>query len=1218
MSSNYPPSNPTGRPTDANLSNYGRTPEPTRINPPSVYASGNGLPSAGDLSSFKTFDPGSAVPYSTPGISDDIISKLRFAEEQLQNERRSRSWLETELQLGKSLVATLSAKVEKMQESIANDSQTIKDLVRQNEQNEKRAMQSNQDLLARLEREQAKTQNFIADLSARLKVNEQREEEESERQKMVVNELNDLRYKVEAFSLRTSEVGQEFRAKARDWELEAHRGMDVMRVLREHQIALDGLQQALGSLTESISKKVEMSVLELRQKVDQEARARFMFEGGMRDLFNEVKRAISTQDRELHDRIEGMRNQILLGIDRERQDREKTVIAVVEQMRSLERTMRDAQQMAIDKVNSQMAIIEDQFAQEKAARAKFESQCKTDVQDGFKEVQDMVDKNAAELQESQADLKHHVASVVKALKDSVLLVEKTADQKQSALEEVLRAEIKARNETERALNEFKSLTDTQISTVERRAMEAIGEVIEETKITSEKLEESIKTAAEQVSKSKTRMIEDFEKQLSQMRGRIKEFDTELGSKFRQAQLASEQVGRDAQEKLEMAEAKIDGKLGSLFVNNDELASRIREVETRCDLVKTEVEDKMNIRTLQVDAAFEAVKAELDLRASKKDAADMETRFEASLANVQTSVSRLTESHTLLRDEVEMRATRKEMDDIESKIRQLVASVQTRISETETQLISVKEDVSDRSLKKEIEELESRTKASILDLQIRDAELDNQIDRVREDISTRVSREQMIVIEERLKDQLQTADIRREELVQAVSEMKNALALRATKIELDEVGAKVTAVAKDLDEKVADCQASVLVAKGDITKAVGEDFQEMVGKINKALDEIQAKIETCEGSMEVLKVRVSDVDMSGRSRLQQIADHVQNLVTEQATVVAGVKDLTSQKLQDFHAKFEEIPLKLAEAERLYDEFRKKLTELNRTDTEKMQQLLADMRETLTQKVSEQEFDRMQTEFRSQLQRLQTQLEMEQVAAEQARLRVQEVDLQAKDRCREIKTAQERALEEHLISIRLMKETLSKRLEEMDARISTIPKSLEQAWMEIRKLHNEVDDRLRSDIMKVERDLTVMKGELTSRVTEKSMELSVKDALGPLILRIERLNRDLDEVKFLTERTRSDVKTQLADLQKSASVAPGPSVLTSDRQPMQFGSIPPVKRNDDPYGNDTVRNQPPFSYSSQPQQPPQQTEPGRTSYYKPDFNRGAPSLATIRFDSPSLTL
>ncbi|KAJ3107117.1 hypothetical protein HDU97_004810 [Phlyctochytrium planicorne] len=1140
-----------------------------------------------DMSSsmFKTFDPGSA-----PLMVDDIISKLRFAEEQLQSERRSRSWLETELQLGKSLVATLSAKVERMQENMAQESQTLKDLVRQAEQTEKRSVQSDQDIIARLERDNAKMHNALADLSARVKMNEQREDEESERQKMVVNELNELRHKVETFSMKTSEVGQEFRAKARDWELETHRGMDFTRMLRDHQNAIDSLQHNLDSIAESTSKKVELSVMELRHKVDQEAKARYMFETGMRDLFSEVKKALSNQDRDLHDRVEVMKNQIILGIDRERQDREKTFLNFAEQMRLLERSMRDSQQMAVDKMASQVANVEDQFAQERIARGKFETACRSEVEETFKTIQDSLDKRTDEMQQGYNDLKSSIGSIVKALKESISLVEKTMDQKFQSLEDVLRAEVKTRMDSDRSINEFRENTETRFNTLERRTFESIADAMEESKTSIERLEEDIKSAAEQLASSKSRILEDVEKQLSQSRTRMKEFEVEIGSKFRQVQLTAEQIGRDAQQNLEAAEAKLDGKLAAAFVNDDDLASRIRDIETKGQLVKSDIEDKLNIRAMQVDTAFEALKMELDLRTTKKDANDMEVRFEASMANVQASVAHLQDAFKDVRDEIEVRATRKEVDDVELKSKQLFASLQGRLAETDSSLISLKEDISERGLKKDLEDLESRTKASILDLQVRDAELENQIDRTREDMGSRVGREQMTAFEERMKDQLHTAESRSEQISDSVSALRDAIALKISKAELMEFDEHFKTSTTDINEKINDMSTAILETRGDISKAIHDDLEDMVTKINSTLEEMQLKIDTYEGSLESVKVRISDVDVAGRGRLQQVSDSLQVVIAENTATVTGLKDLTNQKLEDFAMRLEEVPKQLQQAEQQYDDFRRKLLEFNRADSEKLNQLLNGMRESVSQKVSEQEFDRLQTEVRTTMSRILAQQEIEQMSLEQSRLKLSEVETNLKERCRELKVAQERGFEEQMISFRVMRDSSSKKLDEMEVRLAGLPKAIDQAWIEIRKLHSEVDEQLRVELLKLEREMNVLRGEVGAKISEKAMDISIKEAIAPFSIRVERINHDIDELKFATERVRSDLKAfQLDSLQSSAK----PPL------PVAMSSVPP-RRELYPLDSNSSEN-----YNSR-----------NSNYYKPDFAKTDGKLPPLPNDKTPL--
>jgi chromosome segregation ATPase len=187
--------------------------------------------------------------------------------------------------MGKSLISSLTAKVEKLQETVTADNQKLREISHTAEQADRKASQLTQDLGIKLERGQVKLQSLLAELSARQNAVEYKEDQESERVRMMTEELNTLRYKLESFSLQSAEVGNEVRARAREIEYESARGADTMRVIKDHEHALESLHHSIDTSSDALSKKVDMSLLEMRQRIDTEGRSRFQFEHGCLKIF---------------------------------------------------------------------------------------------------------------------------------------------------------------------------------------------------------------------------------------------------------------------------------------------------------------------------------------------------------------------------------------------------------------------------------------------------------------------------------------------------------------------------------------------------------------------------------------------------------------------------------------------------------------------------------------------------------------------------------------------------------------------------------------------------------------------------------------------------------------------------------------------------------------------------------------------------------------------
>jgi hypothetical protein len=177
------------------------------------YDLNGGLVNTSNTQSYKDSTRNSELPGSTHLLSqDDILMKLRFTEEQLNQERRSRSWLESELQNGKSTVSQLTAKLESLAETSRVESIVIRDLQRQIESCNRNSRDGSQELAAKFERDQLKMHQMVADVAARQMHAEKSTEEAELRHRSQIEEVNNLRYRLESFALKASEATTEVRA----------------------------------------------------------------------------------------------------------------------------------------------------------------------------------------------------------------------------------------------------------------------------------------------------------------------------------------------------------------------------------------------------------------------------------------------------------------------------------------------------------------------------------------------------------------------------------------------------------------------------------------------------------------------------------------------------------------------------------------------------------------------------------------------------------------------------------------------------------------------------------------------------------------------------------------------------------------------------------------------------------------------------------------------
>ena len=692
--------------------------------------------------------------------------------------------------MGKQLLSALSAKVDKLQELHNNESQQLREVARQAEQAERKANSNAQDLANKLDKGHLKLQTLVSEMSARIKSAEQARSDETERQRMLLDEVNSMRYKLESFSLQASEVGSEFKNRSREWDIDAQRGADAIRAVREHDHALETLHHSIDATQEAVSKKVETSIMEMRLRIDSEGRARFQFEQGMRELYSEVRKVMSNQDRDVNSRMETFKQQITQAFDRERQEREKGLGITSEQMRMLEKATREALQMAVDKMASQVANVDDVVTQERTSRGKFEGALRTEVEEAFKLIQTAVVKKFDEMQTSQTESKHAIANAIKTLKESLLLVERTADQKLLSIEEVLRAEIRSRMETDRALSDVKTELETKADDFEKKASEAITEAVQEARTNTLKIEEDLKRTAEQLIIAKTRSLEDVENQLSNVRKRVKESEVETDTKLRQLQLAAEQVGHNAHTALETMEARMETKFTGVSTEIESVSGKIKEVEALCGKVKVDMDDRLNFRAQQIDSALDAFKVEIDQRSTKKDAADAEKRFEAQVGSIQSSISNLHTSIQTIRDDVDLKSSKKEIDESESRSKTQLAALNARFVDMDTNFLNIREEFASKAAKKDVEEMDSNLKTIIVNLQVKDVAIEELFEKLQEDVNERINKKQLNDLEDRMRNYILNLETKDLEFDQSISGIKESLSLCPARAELSEAEKKI--------------------------------------------------------------------------------------------------------------------------------------------------------------------------------------------------------------------------------------------------------------------------------------------------------------------------------------------------------------------------------------------------------------------------------------------
>ena len=1037
---------------------------------------------------------------------DDILTKLRFTEEQLIQERRSRSWLESELQSGKTVISTLTAKVDKLTEHMNIESLTMKEIQRQLESTARNASIGNQELNSKIERDQIKLHQSIADISARQRHIENASIEDETRNRQLLEELNNLRYRLESFSLTANEATAEVRATAHELDIEQQRGAENFRAIKDQEHAISVLHNAVESKSDAVKRAVDVALQDIRQKFDNEARSRTTFEQNFKELYSEIRKIIQSQERNLSDRIDAARQSSMQSLERERQEREKSLTIIVEQMRAWEKAVKDTEVQILHKVTEKFNQMEVSLSEEHNLRTKFESGLRSDVEEGFRLMQQASSKRAIELNDSQNELKHRVGNAVRTLQESILLVEKTGETKFGNIEEVVRAEIKSRMETDRNLESSTANFEVQLENIERKILDKINEITDTLNDQDSRIVEELSKTSDQLTESKQRSVADLENKLSLINTRFKEDEQENKEALKSIIVHLEQIQRDYQDAINISEQRTDDKIVEIRREEDVLRAKVSDAESMVQDVKINIEEKMNLRTVQMDQTMEAFKQELRSKFSNKDGEDLETRLKASITSIYTSVSHLVQSISVVKDDLESRVTKKEMDEIEGKLKNLIAVAQEKIVLINEEITLSKEDIATKSTKVEMVEMEDRLKAINLQLQIKDSQLEDLINGIKEEIADRVLKTQMQEMDQRFRLHLNNLESKNAELDKLSVETKEEIKLLSTKQESAEAKAMIEKIVQTLKDDLHAKIEKDKVEHHKLSQETQDQWNLMMSKLTAELVTTTAKTDSLSNTLEGVKLKITDNDTTIRLKMKETAQTQESILNDHLLLFEKIRQDTNDQIKELSEKVEDIPRSLQYNEMQQSEFKRYISEQLIKEQENTSRLLTSIRDNVSSKVNENEFEQLQTEVSTSMQRIHAQIDIEKMSVEQLRDRILEIENQGRARLQEIRSYNEKGIKEQSSAVRQWRESAFKKFEDLEARMNAYPKIIESTAAEVKKIRFELNEKMGLEMVKLEKDVQTLKNDIQSKVSSKLMYESIVSALSPLEVRIERLNNE----------------------------------------------------------------------------------------------------------------
>ncbi|KAJ3385560.1 hypothetical protein HDU92_002993 [Lobulomyces angularis] len=953
---------------------------------------------------------------------------------------------------------------------------------------------------------------MVAELAAKQRHFEQSNDDAETRNRTQLEEINNLRYRLEGFALRANEATTEVRATAHELDLEQQRAAENFRAIKDHDHALDVLHNSVESKSDALKRNMDLTAQDIRQRIDVESRNRVNFENNIKELYSDVRKVISNQERSLLDRIDSNRQITLQTVDKERQDRERSMAAVMENMRNWEKAVKETESQIIARVTEQLSNLEAKFNEDHNHRAKFEGSLRSDVEDGFRIIQQSLAKRGSELTENQNELKQRVVNAVKTLQESIILVEKTSEAKFNNYEQVLRAEIKSRMDIEIKMSQTVESLDEKLLEVQKAVIEQLDITSDELKAENKSIIEEISKTAEQLTQSKTRAVEDLESQIQQVSKRIKddEFNTKETEKL--INIKIESLQREYQEAIEASETKFETKLCGIKDEENDIRVKMSDTQIMFQDVKNSILDKFNIKSVQMDQTLEAFKEDLRLKLSIKDGDDLESRIKTQISSIFTSVGHLVQSNSNIKDELELRATKKELDEYDGKGKASISLINTKIVQINEDILKCNEDVATRATKKELLEVEDKQKLSTMELQVEDSKLLDLINELKEELSDRVFKKQLEEIEIRIKNQLSLLSDKENDLNVNIVNLRSELKTKASK---EEVRSTETKITSNLDNVIESLNLTVDELKTNLEKQTKETYDQWgvaFGKLSSQVSTVELKADGLNTVTEGIKLKISDNEKILRSQIKEAMQSQESVLNAELLLLEKIKEETQNQIKEVNIKIEDIPRTLHYNDMQYAEFKRYIAELLQKEQEKTTYLLTELRESLQHKVSEQDFDKVQGELHGNIQKINSKIEIEELSIDQIRNRIQEIESQARERLREIRSFQERESGDMELKSRQERDLNVKKFEEIELKLKNIPKQIEISNNELRNLKFKFEENfLQVEFLNLKKDFINFKNELGSKITKKNFDDNIELFQSEMRRKFDTLNTRLNEIK-----------------------------------------------------------------------------------------------------------
>jgi hypothetical protein len=542
---------------------------------------------------------------------DELLGNLRETKEKALFDNLSKQQILNEFQ-HERFIGNITARIDRLQDQARNETEKTFSLIHSFEARERKIQEEVKNLSIKFDTDTNKLKNIILDYGAK---ESKFEAEINEKNKQIFDlshKIEQIQTKLDSLTDNTLQVGQNLAATSRDVQLELAKQQESSREISKHEHAINNLSVAIDLNSENFGRKMQQAAKELINRIENESKARRELEQSIKSDASDFRRFL---ERQIAERMGSLTAYTQQKQESDRREFESIANNLQYKLQRLETHTENEQEQLILMINQRLQNIESSFAETEKNSMRMESRMQTAVAEYMKMFESLVLKKDTENDARFKSQSSNMLKLQKALSESLDLTEQSFSFKFKNFEEVIRAEIKTRMDTDDTIQETKELQKTSEIKVQSE-LDKIHLILGNNRSENEKVLEMIHSLAKQITKSQEKWISSFECEFVKLHELIVN-----QSKFQSAELEKiraeykecmAEIRDESIDKSQLQEEELKKLNGAVCNLQESLAQSEQDgLKTR-----TTLEQKILASKVQFDSTLEALKIELMSRPTR--------------------------------------------------------------------------------------------------------------------------------------------------------------------------------------------------------------------------------------------------------------------------------------------------------------------------------------------------------------------------------------------------------------------------------------------------------------------------------------------------------------------------------------------------------------------------------------------------------------------------